>query len=111
MCLHLKTIRYVLSFQMMLTFMHETCNKNIDLLDNFAENGQSFELREMFGKFTMDTIASCAFGLDPQASTHKGRFLYYVSTLRGFENVLLFFDFFFIRWQTEQISIKKSTSV
>ena len=63
----------------MLTFMQETCNKNIDLLDNFAENGQSFELREMFGKFTMDTIASCAFGLDPQASTHKGRFLYYVS--------------------------------
>ena len=67
----------------MLTFMHETCNKNIDLLDNFAENGQSFELREMFGKFTMDTIASCAFGLDPQASTHKGPFLYYVSTFRG----------------------------
>ena len=70
-------------FQMMLTFMQETCNKNIDLLDNFAENGQSFELREMFGKFTMDTIASCAFGLDPQASTHKGPFLYYVSTFRG----------------------------
>ena len=67
----------------MLTFMQETCNKNIDLLDNFAENGQSFELREMFGKFTMDTIASCAFGLDPQASTHKGRFLYYISTFRG----------------------------
>ena len=66
----------------MLTFMQETCNKNIDLLDNFAGNGQSFELREMFGKFTMDTIASCAFGLDPQASTHKGRFLYNLSTFR-----------------------------
>jgi len=57
--------------KMMITFMQETCNKNIDSLDNFAGNGQSFELREMFGKFTMDTIVSCAFGLDPQASTHK----------------------------------------
>ena len=46
---------------MMLTFMQETCNKNIDLLDNFAENGQSFELREIFGKFTVDTIASPSF--------------------------------------------------
>ena len=57
--------------KMMLGFMHETQKKCIDNMNIFAMNGQDFELREIFGKFSLDTIASCAFGIDPQASCSK----------------------------------------
>ena len=29
--------------------------------------------KELLGKYSMDTIASCAFGVDSQAFTNKGR--------------------------------------
>ena len=53
--------------------MHETHKKCIDTMDKFAESGEDFELREIFGRFSMDTIASCAFGVDPQASSSKAK--------------------------------------
>ena len=36
-----------------------------------AESGEDFELKELLGKYSMDTIASCAFGVDSQAFTNK----------------------------------------
>ena len=37
-----------------------------------AEAGIEFELKEVFGKFSMDTIASCAFGVDAQSFSATG---------------------------------------
>jgi hypothetical protein len=31
-----------------------------------------FELKDLFGKFSMDTIASCAFGVDSQSFASSG---------------------------------------
>ncbi len=37
-----------------------------------AEDGSDFDLKDHFGKFTMDTIASCAFGVDAGAFRDEG---------------------------------------
>ena len=58
---------YIL-FQGMLPFMHETCNRIINRMDEFSQNGNEFELKTILGKFTLDTIASCAVGIDPKAT-------------------------------------------
>ena len=55
----------------MLGFMQETCNKIIDTMDNFANTGEAFEVKTVLAKYSMDTIASCAFGVNPQASIKK----------------------------------------
>ena len=55
----------------MLKFVHEVNEKLITSLDNFASKEESFELKEILGKYSMDTIASCAFGLDAQSFSSK----------------------------------------
>ena len=40
-------------------------------VEKIAESGEDFELKELLGKYSMDTIASCAFGVDSQAFTNK----------------------------------------
>ena len=57
----------------MLVFVQETCKKLTSAMEDFAEKDESFELKELLGKYSMDTIASCAFGVDSQAFTNKGR--------------------------------------
>ncbi len=64
----------------MLVFMNETSNRLMTALSE--TKGSEFELKEMLGKFSMDTIASCAFGVDSQAFTSKdSRFVQYASAL------------------------------
>ena len=48
----------------MFIFIQETCNRLINALDDVADKNETFEVREILGKFSMDTIASCAFGVD-----------------------------------------------
>lgn len=36
-----------------------------------VKSGEPVDLRTIFGKFTMDSIASCAFGVDSQSYTNK----------------------------------------
>ena len=40
--------------------------KLVDSLDADAKSGSEFDTRVKFGKFSMDSIASCAFGVDAQ---------------------------------------------
>ena len=40
-------------------------------MDKNAITGEPFELRQLLGKYSMDTISSCAFGVDAQAFTNK----------------------------------------
>ena len=45
--------------------------KLIDSLDADARSGQEFDTRVKFGKFSMDSIASCAFGVDAQSFSNN----------------------------------------
>ena len=51
----------------MIIFMQEACNLLMKSLDEVADNEEEFELKEMLGKYSMETIASCAFGVDAQS--------------------------------------------
>lgn len=55
----------------MMIFMQETMSRLMNELDGFAKSGESFELKDSMGKYSMDTIASCAFGVDSQSFTNK----------------------------------------
>jgi cytochrome P450 len=37
----------------------------------FVDKNEMFNLKETFGKFSMDSIASCAFGVDAQSFTNS----------------------------------------
>ena len=66
----------------MLIFMQETCTKLIQNLEQFADKNEEFEIKECLGKYSMDTIASCAFGVDSQSFTNENSpFVKYAKTL------------------------------
>ena len=48
----------------MMIFINETANRLMNALDKLANEGTHFEAKSLLGKFSMDTIASCAFGVD-----------------------------------------------
>ena len=69
----------------MMVYVQETCKRLTDALDELAEKNEEFELKELLGKYSMDTIASCAFGVDSQAFTNKdSKFVDYAA--RIFQN-------------------------
>ncbi len=49
---------------MMMTFINEISRKLLDEVSQAAKNSTPVDLKVLFGKFSMDTIASCAFGVD-----------------------------------------------
>lgn len=57
--------------KMMMKFIKEISEKLVNELDIAAENKTDVELKETFGKFSMDTIASCAFGVDAESFENK----------------------------------------
>ncbi len=64
----------------MMLFMQHTANAMLECIDKKIEDGSDFELKDMMGRYSMDTIASCAFGVDAQAFTNeKSLFVKYAS--------------------------------
>ena len=55
----------------MFVFMQETCKRLTNALDDIADKDESFEVKEILGKYSMDTIASCVFGVDGQIYTNE----------------------------------------
>ena len=55
----------------MLIFMQETCNQLVNCLDNYADTNEDFELKDTFGKYSMDTLATCAFGVNSGSFSNK----------------------------------------
>nr|AIL94151.1 cytochrome P450 CYP3026A3 [Tigriopus japonicus] len=51
----------------MIKFMHEVTNDLVKSVDQEAKTGKAFDLKEKFGKFSMDTIATCAFGVNAKS--------------------------------------------
>ena len=69
----------------MMVYVQETCKRLTDELDELAGKNEEFELKKLLGKYSMDTIASCAFGVDSQAFKNKdSKFVDYAS--RIFQN-------------------------
>ena len=51
----------------MIIFMQNTCNQLMQCMDQCADTKEDFELKEILGKYSMETLASCAFGVDAQS--------------------------------------------
>merc|ERR1711862_605265 len=56
--------------KIMLHFIKETSNFLIEDLALKAKAGEEFELKDSFGKYSLDALASCAAGVDGQSSTN-----------------------------------------
>ena len=50
--------------KLMMVFINETGQRLTTAMDKLMESGKEFEAKSIFGKFSMDTIASCAYGVD-----------------------------------------------
>ncbi len=65
-----------------MAFMQETAKTLVKYVGKEVDNDNDFELKEMLGKYSMDTIASCAFGVDAQAFTNdKSKFVEYAANI------------------------------
>ena len=66
----------------MMSFIQKTCGQLINFMDKSMENNEDIELKTIFGKYSMDTIAICAFGVDSQSFTNdKSLFVKYAKAL------------------------------
>lgn len=55
----------------MMVFMKEVCHQLVADLDKSADEGKPVELKVTYGKLSMDTIASCAFGVNAESFTNE----------------------------------------
>jgi len=55
----------------MFKFIKHVSGYLVDEMNTKAENGDEFELKDVFGKFSIDALASSAFGVDGQSFTNK----------------------------------------
>ena len=70
------------SMKAMMVFIQDSCGKLISAMESFADKNEDFEAKECLGKFSMDTIASCAFGVDAQSFTNdKSLFVKYAQNI------------------------------
>ena len=78
----------------MLFFIKETTKGLTKELGEKAEAGVEFELKATFGKFSLDALATCAFGVDAQSfSNEKSVFVKYASAVfinSPIDNILMF---------------------
>ena len=66
----------------MMVFIQETSGKLNKAIGEHAKNNEDFELKTMLGKYSMDTIASCAFGVDAESFSNKdSKFVEYASNI------------------------------
>lgn len=62
----------------MTEFIAETSRRLVRSFDKDFEAGQEVDLRSRFNKFSMDTISSCAFGIDAQSfADEDSKFVFY----------------------------------
>lgn len=57
--------------KVMMRLVKHVSDSLVDDIMISAKSGEDFETKEKFGKFSMDSIASCAFGVDPESFTNK----------------------------------------
>ena len=66
----------------MLIFMHETCKELSAGIDEYAKSGQDMELKDILGKYSISTIASCAFGVNTESfSSENSKFVEFANKI------------------------------
>ena len=66
----------------MMVFINDACDRLNRAMDKIADSGEAFEAKSLLGKFSMDTIASCAFGLDANVhATDKSIFVQHANEI------------------------------
>ena len=55
----------------MLKYIIHVSNGLVDELEKKCKLGEEFELKDVFGKFSLDCLASSAFGVDGESFTNK----------------------------------------
>ena len=66
----------------MMVFIQETSSNMLQAIDKCAKSNEDFELKSILGKYSMDTIASCAFGVDAESFTNDdSKFVLYASNI------------------------------
>jgi len=83
--------------KVMFKFIKETSQALADELSEKAKAGEEFELKGTFGKFSLDALASCAFGVDAQSFTNpKSVFVKHAAdtfALSGWDNLMFMIRF------------------
>ena len=51
----------------MIPILEGIADRLVEEIGGFADRGDMMELKEAFGKYSMDSIASCAFGVDAES--------------------------------------------
>ena len=72
----------------MMVFIQETSKSLTEEIIKLSISGNEIELKDVFGMFSMDTLASCAFGVDAQSFSSSGIF-----DMVSFFNLI-----FFLQW-------------
>jgi len=67
-----------------------------DTFSEHAANGEMFELKNEMGKYSMDAIASCGFGVDAQCLGSKKDTIFVTSAKKLFEMTVKLVIFFFL---------------
>ncbi len=68
----------------MMTFINDISSRLAKEVTSAAEDGTVIDLKDKFGKFSMDTIASCAFGVDA-GSFNEGESIFVQNARRVFK--------------------------
>ena len=55
----------------MLKYIIHISNSLIEELEKKSKQGEEFELKNVFGKFSLDALASAAFGVDGESFSNK----------------------------------------
>jgi len=78
--------------KVMFKFIKETSQALTNEISEKAQTGDEFELKGTFGKFSLDALASCAFGVDAQSFTNpKSVFVKHAAdifTQSGWDNLV-----------------------
>ena len=57
--------------KIMVTLIKEINQRLMESIEQEVKLGKDIEVKDHFGKYSMDTIASCVFGVDAQSFTDK----------------------------------------
>ena len=80
----------------MAPLLHAISKNMIGYVAKLAESQTEFETKELAGKFSIDGIASCAFGVDSGSfDDEKSEFLYHGKEVFNFENPWIIIKFIF----------------
>jgi cytochrome P450 len=73
----------------MKVFIDETTSKLIDIFaEKVSTQNGIVDLKDLFGRFTMDTIASCAFGVDANSFSRFLKTFFYEYIVNGITDML-----------------------